>query len=101
MIEKFEKSDEDYNTGLQKMLKTMDNISGAIQQSVGILAHLVHHQTQFHNQQIPFSFHNQVLSNEGRSTTQSSSHTESRSQNEMFHQNNIQQEDDNRFYFKQ
>ena len=57
----FEKSDIEFNTGLQKVLKTMDIISGAIQRSVGILAHLVHHQKQFHTPQMPS--HNQVLSN--------------------------------------
>ena len=87
MIENFEKSDIEYNTGLQKVLKTMDNIS------VDILAHLVHHQTQFHTQQMPF--HNQVLSNGLGSSNQSRpNHAESHNN----HNGMFQQEDDNRFY---
>lgn len=39
--EENEKSDKDFNEGLNKVLSTMDNISSAIQQNVGILAQLV------------------------------------------------------------
>ena len=103
MIEKFEKSDEEYNTSLQKVLKTMDNISSAIQQSVGILAHLVHHQTgddtMIFQPNIPYAFNSQGINNRFGNTTQGSS--SSQSQNGVLNQNFQQEDENSSFFYKQ
>ena len=44
LVEQLEKSEEDFNSGMNKVFKSMENISSCIQQTVGILAHLANQQ---------------------------------------------------------
>ena len=44
LVEQLEKSEEEFNSDLNKVFKSMKNISSCIQQAVGILAHLVNQQ---------------------------------------------------------
>ena len=41
LVEQLEKAEEDFNSGMNKVFKPMKNISSCIQQTVGILPHLV------------------------------------------------------------
>ena len=56
-VEQLEKSGEDFNLGINKVFKSMEKISSCIQQTVGILAHLVNQQQTPYQQQnrLPFS----------------------------------------------
>ena len=57
LVEQLEKSEEEFNWGMNKVCKSMENISSCIQQTVGILAHLVNQQQTPYQQQYrpPFS----------------------------------------------
>ena len=57
LVEQLEKSEEEFNSGMNKVFKSMENISSCIQQTVGILAHLVNQQQTPYQQQYrpPFS----------------------------------------------
>ena len=44
LVEQLEKSEEEFHSGMNKVLKSMENISSCIQRTVGILAHLVNQQ---------------------------------------------------------
>ena len=57
LVEQLEKSEEESNSGMNKVFKSMENISSCIQQTVGILAHLVNQQQTPYQQQYrpPFS----------------------------------------------
>ena len=44
LVEKLEKSKEDFNSGMNKVFKSMENTGSCIQQTVDILAHLVNQQ---------------------------------------------------------
>ena len=44
LVEQLEKSEEEFNSGMNKVFKSMENISSCIQQTVGILAHLANQQ---------------------------------------------------------
>ena len=58
-MEQLEKSEEEFNSGMNKVFKSMENITSCIQQRVGIqkTAHLVNQQQTPYQQQdrIPFS----------------------------------------------
>ena len=43
-VEQLEKSEEEFNSGMNKVFKSMENISSCIQQTVSILAHLANQQ---------------------------------------------------------
>ena len=56
LVEQLEKSEEEVNSVMNKMFKSMENISSCIQETVGILAHLVTLQKPYQQQyQPPFS----------------------------------------------
>ena len=57
IVEKLEKSEEEFNSGMNKVFMPMENIISCIQQTVGILAHLVNQQQTPYQQQYrpPFS----------------------------------------------
>ena len=57
LVEQLEKSEEEFNLGMNELFKPMENISSCIQQTVGILAHLVNQQQTPYQQQYrpPFS----------------------------------------------
>ena len=57
LLEQLEKSEEDFTSGMNKVFKPMENIRPFIQQTVGILAHLVNQQQTPYQQQnrLPFS----------------------------------------------
>ena len=44
LVEQLEKSEEEFNSGMNKVFKSMENISSCIQETVGILAHLANPQ---------------------------------------------------------
>ena len=44
LVEQLEKSEEEFDTAMNKVFKSMGNISSCIQQTVGLLAHLVNQQ---------------------------------------------------------
>ena len=56
-MEQLEKSEEEFNSGMNKLLMSMEDISSCIQQTVGILAHLINQQQTPYQQQnlTPFS----------------------------------------------
>ena len=51
LVEQLEKSEEESNSGMNKVFKSMENISSCIQQTVGILSHLVNQQQTPYQQQ--------------------------------------------------
>ena len=54
--EQLEKSEEEFNSGMNKGFKSKENISSCIQETIGILAHLFTLQTPYQQQyQPPFS----------------------------------------------
>ena len=54
--EQLEKSEEEFNSGMNKAFKSKESISSCIQETVGILAHLFTLQTPYQQQyQPPFS----------------------------------------------
>ena len=57
LVEQLEKSEEEFNSVMNKVFESMKNISSCIQQTVGILAHLVNQQRTPYQQQyrLPFS----------------------------------------------
>ena len=57
LVEQLEKSEEEFNSGMNKVFKSMENISSCIQQTVGILAHLANQRQTPYQQQYrpPFS----------------------------------------------
>ena len=57
LVEQLEKSEEEFNSGMNKVFKSIENISSCIQHAVGILAHLVNQQQTPYQQQYrsPFS----------------------------------------------
>ena len=57
LVEQLEKSEEEFNSGMNKVFKSMENISSCIKQTVGILAHLANQQQTPYQQQYrpPFS----------------------------------------------
>ena len=57
LLEQLEKSEEEFTLGMNKVFKPMENIRPFIQQTVGILAHLVNQQQTPYQQQnrLPFS----------------------------------------------
>ena len=57
LVEQLEKSEEEFNSHMNKVFKSMENISACIQQTVGILAHLANQQKTPYQQQYrpPFS----------------------------------------------
>ena len=60
LVEKLEKSEEEFNSGMNKVFMPMENIIFCIQQTVGILTHLVNQQQTPYQQQYrpPFSSSN-------------------------------------------
>ena len=56
LVEQLEKSEEEFNSGMNKVFKSMENISSCIQQTVGILAHLANQQQTSFQQQYPPPF---------------------------------------------
>ena len=50
-MEQLEKSEVEFNSGVNKVLKSMENISSCIQQTVSILAQLVNQQQTPYQQQ--------------------------------------------------
>ena len=51
LVKQLEKSEEEFNSGMHKVFKSMENISSCIQQTVGILAHFVNqHQAPYQQQ---------------------------------------------------
>ena len=66
LVEQLEKSEEEFNSRMNKVFKSMENISSCIQQTVGILAHLVNQQQTPSQQQYrppfsPLSFNHQSV----------------------------------------
>ena len=57
LAELLEKSEEEFNPGMNKAFTSMENISSCIQKRVGVLAHLVNQQQTPYQQQYqsPFS----------------------------------------------
>ena len=57
LVEQLEKSEEEFNSGTNKVFKSMENISSCIRQTAGILAHLANQQQTPYQQQYrpPFS----------------------------------------------
>ena len=57
LVQQLEKPEEEFNTGMNKVLKSAENLSSCIQQTVGILAHLDNQQQATYQQQYrpPFS----------------------------------------------
>ena len=57
LVEQLGKSEEEFNSGMNKVFRSMENISSFIQQTVGILADLVNQQQTLYQQQYwpPFS----------------------------------------------
>ena len=51
LVEQLEKSEEESNSGMNKVFKSMENISSCIQQKVGILAHIINQQQTPYQQQ--------------------------------------------------
>ena len=57
LVKQLEKSEEEFNSGMHKMFKSMENISSCIQQTVyGILAHFVNQQQAPYQQQCRLRF---------------------------------------------
>ena len=53
-MEQLEKSEEEFNSGMNKLLMSTEDISSCIQQTVGILAHLINQQqTPYQQQNLP------------------------------------------------
>ena len=53
-MEQLEKSEEEFNSGMNKLLMSTEDISSCIQQTVGILAHLINkQQTPYQQQNCP------------------------------------------------
>ena len=70
LVEQLEKSEEELTAGMNKVFKSMENISSCISQTVGVLAHLVNRQQTPYQQQYwpPFSspcFNRQSVSQYG------------------------------------
>ena len=66
LAEQLEKSEEEFDSGMNKVFKSMENISSCIQQTVGILAHLVNQQQEPYQQKYrprfsPTSFSHQSV----------------------------------------
>ena len=51
LVKQLEKSEEEFNSGMHKVFKSMENTSSCIQQTVGILAHFVNQQQAPYQQQ--------------------------------------------------
>ena len=51
--EQLEKSEEEFNSGMNKAFKSKENINSCIQETVGILAHLFTLQTPYQQQYQP------------------------------------------------
>ena len=66
LVEQLEKSEEESNSGMNKVFKSMENISSCIQQTVGILAHIINQQQTPYQQQyrppfIPTNFNHRSV----------------------------------------
>ena len=73
LVQQLEKPKEEFNSGMNKVFKSEENISFCIQQTVGILAHLVNQQQAPYQQQYrppfsPPSFNHQPVTSQSRST---------------------------------
>ena len=67
LVELLEKSEEEFNSGMNKVFTSMENISSCIQKTVGVLAHLANQQQTPYQQQYqspfsPPSFNHQSVS---------------------------------------
>ena len=72
LVQQLEKPEEEFNSGMNKVFKSEENISSCIQQTVGILAHLVNQQQAPYQQQYrppfsPPSFNHKSVTNQSRS----------------------------------
>ena len=72
LVQQLEKPEEEFNSGMNKVFKSEENISSCIQQTVGILAHLVNQQQAPYHQQYrppfsPPSFNHKSVTNQSRS----------------------------------
>ena len=91
-VEQLEKSGEDFNLGINKVFKSMEKISSCIQQTVGILAHLVNQQqTPYQHQcQSPFtppSFNHQSVLQYGHPSQMNvQNENQGNKENEIFHE---------------
>ena len=70
LVEQVEKSEEEFNSGMNKVFNSMENISFCIQQTIGTLAHLVNQQQTPYQQQYrptfsPPSFNHQSVPQHG------------------------------------
>ena len=70
LVEQVEKSEEEFNLGMNKVFNSMENISFCIQQTIGTLAHLVNQQQTPYQQQYrptfsPPSFNHQSVPQHG------------------------------------
>ena len=73
LVQQLEKPKEEFNSVMNKVFKSEENISFCIQQTVGILAHLVNQQQALYQQQYrppfsPPSFNHQPVTSQCRST---------------------------------
>ena len=91
-VEQLEKSGEDFNLGINKVFKSMEKISSCIQQTVGILAHLVNQQQTPYQQQCrspftPPSFNHQSVLQYGHPSQMNvQNENQGNKENEIFHE---------------
>ena len=91
-VEQLEKSGEDFNLGINKVFKSMEKISSCIQQTVGILAHLVNQQQTPYQQQCrspftPPSFNHQSVLQYGHPSQMNvQNENQENKENEIFHE---------------
>ena len=92
LVEQLEKSEEESNSGMNKVFKSMENISSCIQQTVGILAHLVNQQQTPYQQQCwssftPPSFNQQSVLQYGHPSQMNvQNENQGNKENEIFHE---------------
>ena len=91
-VEQLEKSGEDFNLAINKVFKSMEKISSCIQQTVGILAHLVNQQQTPYQQQCwspftPPSFNHQSVLQYGHPSQMNvQNENQENKENEIFHE---------------
>ena len=92
LVQQLEKPEEEFNSGMNKVFKPEENISSCIQQTVGILAHLVNQQQTPYQQQCwsPFtqpSFNHQSVLQYGHPSQMNvQSENQGNRENEIFHE---------------
>ena len=92
LLEQLEKSEEEFTLGMNKVFKPMENIRPFIQQTVGILAHLVNQQQTPYQQQCrspftPPSFNHQSVLQYGHPSQMNvQNENQGNKENEIFHE---------------